>query len=83
MEEQAAPPVDCQQSLHQKWINKEDEFDYMKTLITSRTNLFVYGYTGTGKTEIVRDALICSDIPSIYVDCIDFFNEKLICLIIS
>lgn len=55
----------------------------MRTFIQSKSNIYVYGQSGIGKTSFVIDAFNSfseSDlrIHMIYVDCIEFYSEKLI-----
>ena len=50
------------------------------TMAESRSNVYVHGPNGVGKTEFVADLLdtLSKESFMIYIDCIEFFSEKLI-----
>ena len=47
--------------------------------------MFVYGTNGCGKTTFAIDCLnsLHSTMPFVYVDCVEYYSEKLISLYIS
>jgi Cdc6-like AAA superfamily ATPase len=55
------------------------------TLIESRSNIFMHGPNGTGKTTFAQDCFraVRTKIPCIYVDTIEFYSEKLISIAVS
>lgn len=61
-----------------KDINPE-AFSYFSTLCESRSNIYLYGLNGIGKTRFARTSLD----NFIYIDCIEFYNENLICTYIA
>lgn len=58
-------------------------FNYFSTLLTSRVNIFLYGLNGIGKTKFAQKCLDENNIEFCYVDCLEYYNEKLICFTIS
>jgi hypothetical protein len=58
-------------------------FNYFSTLLSSRVNLFLYGLDGIGKTKFAKKWLDENNISFWYVDCLEYYNEKLICYTLS
>ncbi|CAI2367820.1 unnamed protein product [Moneuplotes crassus] len=58
-------------------------FNYFSTLLQSRVNIFLYGMNGIGKTKFAKKCLDVNNIQYCYVDCFEYYNEKLICYTIS
>jgi Cdc6-like AAA superfamily ATPase len=58
-----------------------------KSLLGSKSNIFVHGANGTGKTTFVQDVIktytTVNQEFSVYVDCVEFNSEKLIATCIS
>jgi Cdc6-like AAA superfamily ATPase len=58
-----------------------------KSLLGSKSNIFVHGANGTGKTTFVQDVIKTHTTVnrefSVYVDCVEFNSEKLIATCIS
>ena len=57
-------------------------------LAKSHSNIFLYGASGVGKTTFAQDILKyqsseMSILPHIYVDCVEFYSEKLIANYVS
>jgi Cdc6-like AAA superfamily ATPase len=56
-------------------------------LLSSKSNIFVHGANGTGKTTFVKDVVKTHNYINkdflVYVDCIEFNSEKLIAAAIS
>ena len=77
--------------MDEKWKEKQIEVFQFRALLSSRSNIFVHGANGTGKTSFVTDCIMTQrqgyqEIPQnmcIEVDCIEFFSEKLIAVKIS
>ena len=57
----------------------------MLTYLDSRANILLDGANGSGKTTFVRDCLETFGLesPLIYVDAVEYYNEKLMCIVIS
>ena len=57
----------------------------MLTLIESQANVVLYGSNGSGKTQFVKDCVMYQNLetPLIYIDCIEFYSEKLISISMS
>ena len=80
-----------QYEMDEKWKEKQVEVFQFRALLSSRSNIFVHGANGTGKTSFVTDCIMTQrqgyqDIPQnmcIEVDCIEFFSEKLIAVKVS
>lgn len=67
------------------WQHRQADVDKMLTLIQSRSNVFMHGANGCGKTEFVQ---MCFEykrcaIPCVYIDTTEFYSEKLIAISIS
>jgi hypothetical protein len=58
-------------------------FNYFSTLLTSRVNIFLYGLNGIGKTKFAKKWLEENNIGYWYVDCLEYYNEKLMWFTIS
>lgn len=58
-------------------------FNYFSTLLTSRINIFLYGLNGIGKTKFAKNWLDENGIDFCYVDCLEHYNEKLMCYTIT
>lgn len=63
------------------------EIFQFRALLKSRSNIFVHGPNGSGKTTFTRD---CIDIQTkldgsmgVFIDCIESYSEKLIAIQIS
>ena len=71
--------------LNKKWQHRKTDVEDLLTYVDSRANILLYGSNGSGKTTFVRDCLSVFglDSPLIYVDAIEYYSEKLICIIIS
>lgn len=58
-----------------------------KSLLGSKSNIFVHGANGTGKTTFVQDVIKTHTTVNqefmVYVDCVEFNSEKLIATCIS
>eukprot|EP00347_Sterkiella_histriomuscorum_P014360 403361169 len=83
-------------NMHHEWIEKDQDILLLQNLIKSRSNIFVYGAHGSGKTTFVKDCLDSLEQSSsslsaqsqqhiyhIYIDCIEYYSEKLIATMIS
>lgn len=90
------PPdeIRCQQAEQQeqqlylteaKWQHRRSDVELFHTLIESRSNIFMHGSNGSGKTTFVQDCFKAKrfDLPHIYIDAIEFYSEKLISIYIS
>ena len=73
-----------------KWKEKQMEVFGFKAILSSRSNIFVHGANGSGKTSFVTDCITTlreEEQPTqelyVYVDCIEHFSEKLIAVTIS
>lgn len=82
--------IDINSPLYKRWQEKMPEVEMFLNLANSHSNIFLYGATGVGKTSFVQDCLKFKQsmtneriLPYIYVDCVEFFNEKLISNYIS
>lgn len=55
------------------------------TLVESRSNIFLHGPNGSGKTTFIHDCfkVLRASYPCIYIDTIEFYSEKLISISIS
>ena len=71
--------------LSNKWQFRKTDVDNLLTYADSRANILLYGPNGSGKTTFVRDCLgvFGLDLPLIYVDAVELYSEKLICIFIS
>lgn len=79
--------LEMHNQLTKKWIEKSDEVYLFKSLLASKSNIFVHGANGTGKTTFVQDVIgthrDANDEFMIYIDCIEFNSEKLVASAIS
>ena len=68
-----------------KWSHRKPDLELFFTLISSRSNIFLHGSSGTGKTTFIRDcfAAVPNQTPMIYIDTIEYYSEKLISIAIS
>ena len=41
-----------------RWREKKDEVLMFKSLLSSKSNIFVHGANGTGKTSFVHDCIL-------------------------
>ena len=68
-------------------MEKSEELFLLRSLLSSKTNIFVHGANGTGKTTFVQDVVKTHNFINgnflVYVDCIEFNSEKLIAACIS
>lgn len=75
------------EQLTKKWIEKSNELFLFKSLLASKSNIFVHGANGTGKTTFVQDVIgthrEINDEFVVYIDCIEFSSEKLVASAIS
>lgn len=62
----------------ERWRLREEDFNFLGTLLQSRSNCYLYGQNGCGKTTFVTDVLSLVEMPYIYIDCVEFPSEKLI-----
>ena len=47
-----------QYEMDDRWREKKDEVLMFKALLSSRSNIFVHGANGTGKTSFVHDCIM-------------------------
>jgi len=52
-------------------------------LLESKSNIFVHGPNGSGKTSFVKDCIKSGNNLHVYVDCVEFYSEKLISISVS
>jgi Cdc6-like AAA superfamily ATPase len=68
-------------------MEKSEELFLLRSLLNSKSNIYVHGANGTGKTTFVQDVIKTHNSISgdflVYVDCIEFNSEKLIAACIS
>lgn len=71
--------------LDEKWQHRKSDVEMVMTLIESRSNIYMHGPNGSGKTTFVHDCFKTKrfEIPYIYIDTIEFYSEKLIAISIS
>jgi Cdc6-like AAA superfamily ATPase len=68
-------------------MEKSEELFLLRSLLNSKSNIYVHGANGTGKTTFVQDVIKTHNSINgdflVYVDCIEFNSEKLIAACIS
>lgn len=68
-------------------MEKSEELFLMRSLLNSKSNIYVHGANGSGKTTFTQDVIKTHNSINgnflVYVDCIEFNSEKLIAACIS
>ena len=79
--------MELENELEMRWREKTSEIFQFRALLASRSNIFVHGPNGSGKTSFVQDCIkVQSSIDSTFyvnVDCIEFYSERLLAICIS
>ena len=67
------------------WLHRQSDITRMLTLLESKSNVFMHGTNGIGKTEFVKTCFMYKQctIPCIYIDTTEFYSEKLIAVSVS
>lgn len=71
-----------------RWEERINDLKFFQEILRSRSNIFMHGSNGSGKTTFVQDCIKGLEKPgtysiSVFVDCIEFYSEKLISIAIS
>jgi Cdc6-like AAA superfamily ATPase len=71
-----------------RWKERLGDLKFFQEILRSRSNIFLHGSNGSGKTTFVQDSIKGlerngSNQISVFVDCIEFYSEKLISICIS
>lgn len=73
--------------LQDRWREKKSEIFSYRALVSSRSNIFVHGTNGSGKTSFVLDCIKVQSTSDqtffVNVDCIEYYSERLIAICIS
>ena len=71
--------------IEDKWQHRKKDVELFHTLLESRSNIFLHGSNGCGKTTFVADCFKSKkfDLPAIHIDAIQLYSEKLIAIYIS
>ena len=76
-----------EEELGARWKEKYAEAFQFRALLASRSNIFVHGPNGSGKTSFVIDCIkVQSNINSnffVNVDCIEYYSERLLSIFVS
>jgi len=71
--------------LKTRWKYRIDDVEKLSSLIQSKSNIYMHGPNGSGKTSLVIDVLKSHvfDCGSIYIDSVEFYSERLISVTVS
>ena len=78
--------VRANELIKKKWEERASDVELFITLLDSRSNIFVHGTNGCGKTTFVHDCLKLVQSVNVFVvsvDCVEFYSEKLIAITVS
>ena len=60
----------------EKWEVRDKEWAGLCTSLRTNLDVYIWGSSGTGKTEIVKDALSSMSLPFLYINSIEHFSFK-------
>ena len=79
--------VELENELLDRWREKKTDIFQFRALISSRSNIFVHGANGSGKTSFVLDCVKVQTTNDgtffVNVDCIEYYSERLISICVS
>ena len=79
--------MELEKELDERWKEKQTEMLQFRALLSSRSNIYLHGPNGSGKTSFVLDCVKVQTTADstffVNVDCVEFFSERLLAISIS